>query len=199
MSEVDVSESSSVRLKGVGDWPTVWMPILFVLMIFSFGLLVHGIVVDQWTWPAEERRIVRTCILVVAGMFNFFCFWGWWRDSVIDVSLSEESLTVSTRAKQTVLAVSDLRSCELFINRSFTRVKVFFLLKGEGETERVEVFLYRSKFDPLKDLQLLPALQRRGVEMIGVEEFKRDIERLTGKSTVGLFDESGSLKAGGSA
>jgi len=201
--ELDTPDSSVVRLRDQGDYSISWGPIFAVLLslvvsMLSIGQLLYGLIVEHWSWPVHSRQFT-SAILVGGGVAANACtVWLRWRHSVIDVALSAKSLTISTRAKQTVLPLDDLVSCHVFCSRAFRLVKVRLVLKMLGETEWVEVIVKR-KMDPLTDLQLLPDLQRRGVEIIGVEHFVQEIERFTGKSAAGLFNDPRTLQAGGPA
>ncbi len=198
MSEVAVSESSTVRLKGVAAMPR-WVVIAFLVLVpLTIVHTAFGFYAEYWTLPKDWRKLLRAGLLIVCSAFAAYHAWQSRRNSICEVALSEQALVLSSPANQLAIPLSELLSCEVFIERQGWRIKASLLLVTQSRREWVEIYLSR-RIDPFEPLHLIIALQENGVELIGVEIFAREIERLTGKSAVGLFDESGSHKAEGSA
>lgn len=198
MSEVDTPDSSVVHLKGVGLHPTRTVIFYFVMLVVAIGHLVYGILGDHWTLPADEKRFFRAGLGILVFSWLTIEHLMTWRNSVLDASLAGNDLTVSTRAGQKVIPLTSVFECEIFVAKASRRILITLGVVTPRGTEWVKVYMKRN-IDPIGDLQLLPALQRLGIRLIGVEVFKRELEHITERSAEGLFDDSRMLQAGGSA
>lgn len=194
MSEVDVLESSPVRLKGVAVVPR-WVVIAFLALVpLTIVHTAFGFYAELYTFPKDWWKLLRAGLLIVCSTYAAYQAWQSRRNSICEVALSEQALVLSSAANQLAIPLSELLSCEVFIERQGWRIKASLLLVTQSRREWVEIYLSR-RIDPFEPLHLLLALQKNGVELIGVELFAREIQRLTGKSAAGLFGASGSLEA----
>lgn len=186
MSVVEAPESSVVRLQGVGRHRTWVVVCMCALLIPVSASILVGIYGDYRSLASDLRQLG-----VVLCFFAVFT-WIWvadlktWLTSVKEVALVVDALRVSTRFRKFAIPLTDVEECKISIARVESRIEITLGVIPPGSKDFLK--LYRtSKIDPVHDLQLLPALQRRGIRLIGAEEFKQDFERLTGKSVEGPF------------
>jgi len=186
VSEIKTPESSVVRLQGVGrhrTWVVVFMCALLIPVSVSILVGIYG---DYQSVASDLRQLG-----VVLCFFAVFT-WIWvadlktWLTSVKEVALVGDALRVSTRFRKFAIPLTDVEECKIAIARVESRIELTIGVVPPGSKAFLKVYR-TSKIDPVHDLQLLPALQRRGIRLIGLEEFKQDFERLTGKSIEGLF------------
>ena len=194
MSEVDVSASSPVRLRPDGihrTWVLVaWSPLFALATLTNFVALLQ-----KYLTPISNQKalFVAWSLFLSPIICGILCSKEW-LTSVTKVVLEGNALEVSTRLGKTTIPLEGVTECEISVAKVKGRIEITLGVIPPGGKDLLKVYFIR-KIDPVKDLQLLPALQRRGIRLIGTGEFQRDIERLTGKSAAGLFGASGSLEA----
>ncbi len=186
MREVDVSASSPVRLRADGLHRTWFLVVLspwFVLMILSnLAALLH----KYLTPISDQKSLFVTWVLFLAPIYGGILYSKEWLTSVTKVVFEGNALEVSTRLGKTTIPLEGVTECEIAVARVKSRIEITLGVIPPGGKDFLKVYFVR-KIDPVKDLQLLSALQRHGIRLVGVGEFKREIERLTGRSAEGLF------------
>ncbi len=186
MSEVAVSESSTVRLRADGlhrTWVLVaWSPLFALATLTNFVALLQ----KYLTPISDQKALFVTWVLFLAPIYGGILYSKEWLTSVTKVVFEGNALEVSTRLGKTTIPLEGVTECEIAVAKVKGRIEITLGVIPPGGKDFLKVYFVR-KIDPVKDLQLLSALQRHGIRLVGVGEFKRDIERLTGKSAEGLY------------
>lgn len=186
MSEVKTPESSVVRLQGVGRHRT-WVVVFMCALLIPTAVNELARLVDLYQVLLSNRRaFFTTWGLFVAGVWGSIYYLKTWLNSVREVALVGDALRVSTRLRKFTIPLTDVEECKIFIARVESGIEITLGIIPLGSKDFLKVY-GTSKIDAVRDLRLFPALQRHGIRLIGVEEFKSDFERLTGKSIEGLF------------
>ncbi len=180
MSDDEAPESSVVRLKGFGRYRT-WGVVFMCAFLIPTAVIELARLVELYQALVSDRRaFFVSWMLFVAGVWGSIYYLKTWLNSVREVVLIGDALRVSTRIKKITIPLTDVKECKIAIARVESRIEITLGVIPPGWKEFLKV--YRTlKLDPVRDLQLLPALQRRGIRLIGVEDFKRGLRAVDGK------------------